>query len=126
MKIQNDARYAKSDEWVRVEDGVAFVGLSDYAQNKLGDIVFVGDVAVGTVLKAGDLLTTVESVKAASDVYAPVSGKVVEVNHEVVTKPELINSDAFGAGWLVKIELSNPEELKALMSASDYAEYRKE
>jgi glycine cleavage system H protein len=126
MKIQNDARYAKSDEWVRVEGGVAFVGISDYAQNKLGDIVFVGDIAVGTVLKAGDLLTSVESVKAASDVYCPVSGKVVEANHEVTAKPELLNSDAFGAGWLAKIELSNPEELKALMSASDYAEYRKE
>ena len=126
MKIQNDARYAKSDEWVRVEGGVAFVGISDYAQNKLGDIVFVGDIAVGTVLKAGDLLTSVESVKAASDVYCPVSGKVVEANREVTAKPELLNSDAFGAGWLAKIELSNPEELKALMSASDYAEYRKE
>lgn len=126
MKIQNDARYAKSDEWARIDGGVAFVGVSDYAQNKLGDIVFVGDIAVGTVLKAGDLLTTVESVKAASDVYAPVSGKVVEVNHEVAAKPELMNSDAFGAGWLAKIELSNPEELNALMSASDYAEYRKE
>jgi glycine cleavage system H protein len=126
MKIQNDARYAKSDEWVRVEGGVAFVGVSDYAQNKLGDIVFVGDIAVGAVLKAGDLLTSVESVKAASDVYCPVSGKVIEVNHEVTAKPELLNSDAFGAGWLAKIELSNPEELKALMSASDYAEYRKE
>jgi glycine cleavage system H protein len=126
MKIQNDARYAKSDEWVRVEGGAAFVGVSDYAQDKLGDIVFVGDITVGTVLKAGDLLASVESVKAASDVYTPVSGKVVEVNHEVTAKPELMNSDAFGAGWLAKIELSNPEELKALMSASDYAEYRKE
>jgi len=126
MKIQNDARYAKSDEWVRVEGGAAFVGISDYAQNKLGDIVFVGDIAVGAVLKAGDLLTSVESVKAASDVYCPVSGKVIDVNHEVAVKPELLNSDAFGAGWLAKIELSNPEELKALMSASDYAEYRKE
>jgi len=126
MKIQNDARYAKSDEWVRVEGGAAFVGISDYAQNKLGDIVFVGDIAVGAVLKAGDLLTSVESVKAASDVYCPVSGKVIDVNHEVTAKPELLNSDAFGAGWLAKIELSNPEELKALMSASDYAEYRKE
>ncbi len=126
MKIQNEARYAKSDEWVRVEGGVAFVGISDYAQNKLGDIVFVGDIAVGAVLKAGDLLTSVESVKAASDVYTPVSGKVVDVNREVVAKPELVNSDAFGAGWLAKIELSNPDELKTLMSASDYAEYRKE
>jgi glycine cleavage system H protein len=126
MKIQNEARYAKSDEWVRVEGGVAFVGISDYAQNKLGDIVFVGDIAVGAVLKAGDLLTSVESVKAASDVYTPVSGKVTDVNREVVAKPELVNSDAFGAGWLAKIELSNPDELKTLMSASDYAEYRKE
>jgi glycine cleavage system H protein len=126
MKIQNDARYAKSDEWVRVEGSVAVVGVSDYAQGKLGDVVFVGDVARGLILKAGDILTSVESVKAASDIYSPVSGKVLEVNHEVVAKPELINSDAFGAGWLAKIELSNPDELNGLMSATDYAEYRKE
>lgn len=126
MKIQNDARYAKSDEWVRVEGGVAVVGVSDYAQAKLGDIVFVGDISVGVTLKAGDLLTSVESVKAASDVYTPVSGKILEVNHEVVTKPELMNSDAFGVGWLAKIELSNPDELNGLMSPTDYAEYRKE
>jgi glycine cleavage system H protein len=126
MKIQNDARYAKSDEWVRVEGGVAVVGVSDYAQDKLGDVVFVGDVVVGSTLKAGDLLTSVESVKAASDIYTPVSGKVLEANREVTAKPELINSDAFGAGWLAKIELSNPDELNGLMSASDYAEYRKE
>ena len=126
MKIQNEARYAKSDEWVQVEGGTATVGISDYAQNKLGDIVFVGDISVGTVLKAGDLLTSVESVKAASDVYTPVSGKVVEVNHEVTAKPELMNSDPFGAGWLARIELSSPDELNGLMSASDYAEYRKE
>jgi glycine cleavage system H protein len=126
MKIQNDAHYAKSDEWVRVEGGVAVVGVSDYAQDKLGDVVFVGDVVVGSTLKAGDLLTSVESVKAASDIYTPVSGKVLEANREVTAKPELINSDAFGAGWLAKIELSNPDELNGLMSASDYAEYRKE
>ncbi len=126
MKIQNDARYAKSDEWVRVEGDVAIVGVSDYAQNKLGDIVFVGDITVGATLKAGDLLTSVESVKAASDIYSPVSGTVTEVNKEVVSKPELINSDAFGAGWLAKIKLSSPAELNSLMSASDYAEYRKE
>jgi glycine cleavage system H protein len=126
MKMQNDARYAKSDEWIRVEGGIAVVGVSDYAQGKLGDIVFVGDVVPGLVLKAGDILTSVESVKAASDIYSPVSGKVLEVNHDVVAKPELINSDAFGAGWLARIELSNPDELNGLMSAADYAEYRKE
>jgi glycine cleavage system H protein len=126
MKIQEDARYAKSDEWVRVEGQVAVVGISDYAQEKLGDIVFVGDIAVGSELKAGDLLTSVESVKAASDIYSPVSGKVVEVNSEVVAKPELVNSDAFGAGWLAKIELSNPAEVNSLMSAAEYAEYRKD
>ena len=126
MKIQEDARYAKSDEWVRVEGQVGVVGISDYAQDKLGDIVFVGDIAVGSELKAGDLLTSVESVKAASDIYSPVSGKVVGVNSEVVAKPELINSDAFGAGWLAKIELSDPAEVNSLMSAAEYAEYRKE
>ncbi len=126
MKIQNDARYAKSDEWARAEGGIATVGISDYAQDKLGDVVFVGEISVGAAVKAGEILTSVESVKAASDIYCPVSGKVVEVNHEVTAKPELINSDPFGEGWLAKIELSNSEELNALMSAADYAEYRKE
>lgn len=126
MKIQNDAHYAKSDEWVRVEGGIGIIGISDYAQDKLGDVVFVGDISVGSILKAGDLLVSIESVKAASDVYTPVSGKVLEVNHEVAAKPELINSDAFGAGWLAKIELLNPDDLNGLMSATDYAEYRKE
>jgi glycine cleavage system H protein len=126
MKIQEDARYAKSDEWARVDGTTATVGVSDYAQDKLGDVVFVGEIAVGKEVKAGEILTSVESVKAASDIYSPVSGKVVEVNHEVTAKPELLNSDPFGAGWLAKIELSNPEELNALMSAADYAEYRKE
>ncbi len=126
MKIQNDAHYAKSDEWVRVEGGIGIIGISDYAQDKLGDVVFVGDISVGSILKAGDLLVSIESVKAASDVYTPVSGKVLEVNHEVTMKPELINTDAFGAGWLAKIELSNLDELNGLMSAADYAEHRKE
>lgn len=126
MKIQDDARYAKSDEWARSEGLTATVGVSDYAQDKLGDVVFVGEIAVGKEVKAGAILTSVESVKAASDIYSPVSGKVVEVNHDVTAKPELINSDPFGAGWLAKIELSNPDELNALMSAADYAEYRKE
>jgi len=126
MKIQEDARYAKSDEWVRVEGQVGVVGISDYAQDKLGDIVFVGEIAVGSEVKAGDLLTSIESVKAASDIYSPVSGKVVEVNSEVTAKPELVNSDAFGAGWLAKIQLSDPAEVSSLMSAAEYAEYRKE
>ncbi|MCE5192960.1 MAG: glycine cleavage system protein GcvH [Candidatus Cryosericum sp.] len=126
MKIQEDARYAKSDEWARAEGGVATVGVSDYAQQKLGDVVFVGEISVGATVKAGEILTSVESVKAASDIYSPVSGKVVAVNHEVIAKPELINADPYGAGWLAKIELSAPEELNTLMSAPDYAEYRKE
>lgn len=126
MKIKEDARYAKSDEWACAEGNIATVGVSDYAQDKLGDVVFVGEISVGTAVKAGEILTSVESVKAASDIYSPVSGKVVEVNHEVTAKPELLNTDPFGAGWLAKIELSNPEELNALMGAADYAAYRKE
>jgi len=126
MKIQEEARYAKSDEWARADGGVATVGVSDYAQQKLGDVVFVGEISVGATVKAGEILTSVESVKAASDIYSPVSGKVVAVNHEVITKPELINTDPYGAGWLAKIELSAPEELNTLMGAADYAEYRKE
>ncbi len=125
MRILDGVRYTKTDEWVLLDGDVATVGISDYAQSKLGDIVFVGDMTVGAVLKAGDLLVSIESVKAATDVYSPVSGTILEANAAVTAKPELLNADPFGAGWLARSKTANPDELNALMSSSEYAEFRK-
>lgn len=121
-EIPGDLKFLKSHEWVRVEgDGRATVGISDHAQGLLGDLVYVELPAVGDELQAGNACAVVESVKAASDVYAPVSGKVVEVNEALADKPETINEDAFGDGWLFVVEMSEPEQANALLSADDYA-----
>ena len=121
-EIPGDLKFLKSHEWVRVEgDGRATVGISDHAQGLLGDLVYVELPAVGDELEAGNACAVVESVKAASDVYAPVSGKVVAVNEALADKPETINEDAFGDGWLFVVEMSDPEQANALLSADDYA-----
>ena len=121
-EIPGDLKFLKSHEWVRVEgDGRATVGISDHAQGLLGDLVYVELPAVGDELQAGNACAVVESVKAASDVYAPVSGKVVEVNEALADKPETINENAFGDGWLFVVEMSEPEQANALLSADDYA-----
>lgn len=125
MKTVDGVRYTRTDEWVRLDGEVATVGITDYAQSKLGDIVFVGDITAGAVLKAGDLLVSIESVKAATDVYSPVAGTIVEANAGAAAKPELLNTDPFGAGWLARIKIASPDELSALMDVSDYAEFRK-
>jgi glycine cleavage system H protein len=116
-------RYTKEHEWVDVKDGVAKVGITDYAQGELGDVVFVELPAVGKKLEAGKSLGTVESVKAVSEIYAPASGEVLEANAELASKPEMINSDPHGAAWLVKIKLSNPGELEKLMDGPAYEAY---
>jgi glycine cleavage system H protein len=118
--------YSKNDEWVKVDGDIATVGITDYAQDKLGDVVYVGEVQVGKKVKKEDTVLTVESVKAASDIYAPVSGEIVEVNRAAVSDPSLLNKDPYGEGWLFKIKMENPEELKELMDAKGYEEYRKE
>ncbi len=121
-EIPGDLKFLKSHEWVRIEgDGRATVGISDHAQGLLGDLVYVELPAVGDDVEAGNACAVVESVKAASDVYAPVSGKVVAVNEGLADKPEIINEDAFGEGWLFIVELSEPEQLNELLSADDYA-----
>ncbi|AXA83390.1 glycine cleavage system protein GcvH [Lysobacter oculi] len=121
-EIPGDLKFLKSHEWVRVEgDGRATVGISDHAQGLLGDLVYVELPAVGDELEAGNACAVVESVKAASDVYAPVSGKVVSVNEALADKPETINEDAFGDGWLFVVEMSDPAQANALLSADDYA-----
>ena len=112
--------YAKSHEWVRVENGNATIGITDHAQHELTDVVFAETPAKGRLVKAGEACAVVESVKTASDIYAPVSGEVVEVNSELGTNPALINTDPFGQGWFCKIKLSSPGELGALLSPADY------
>ena len=122
--IPADLRYAKSHEWLKVApDGTGLVGITDYAQSSLGDITFVQLPKVGTVLQAGATFGVVESVKAASDVYAPVSGEVVEANGELDDDPALVNSDAEDGGWFFKLRLGDAEELKGLMSEAKYQAY---
>ena len=116
-------RYTKEHEWVDVKDGVATVGITDYAQSELGDVVFVELPAVGKQLEAGKSLGSVESVKAVSEIYAPVSGEVTEANAGLQNKPETINTDPHGAAWLVKIKLSKPAELDKLMDGAAYEAY---
>jgi len=121
MNFPTDLKYTENDEWVRVEGQTGAVGITDYAQNQLSDIVFVEVVvAVGDQVKAGDSCATVESVKAASDVYMPVSGTIVAINESLPDAPETVNSDPYGAAWMVKVELSNPSELDGLLNASAY------
>lgn len=121
MNIPADLKYTKNDEWVRVEGKTGTVGITDYAQDQLSDIVFVEViVSVGDQVKQGDSCATVESVKAAADVYMPVSGKVVAVNEALPDVPETINSDPYGAAWMVKVELSNPSEADGLLDAAGY------
>jgi glycine cleavage system H protein len=125
-KVIEGLYYSKNDEWVKVDGDIATVGITDYAQDKLGDVVYVGEAPVGKKVKKEDTVLTVESVKAASDIYAPVSGEIVEVNKAAVSDPSLLNKDPYGEGWLFKIKMENPEELKELMDAKGYEEYRKE
>ena len=120
-----EIRYTKDHEYVRIEGGEGVVGISDYAQQQLGDVVFAETPPVGKALKRGDPAAVVESVKAASDVFAPASGDVVAVNSEVESTPGLINEDALGRGWLFRIKVADPSELSGLMDESAYAEFLK-
>jgi len=122
-EIPGDLKFLKSHEWARAEgNGRVTVGISDHAQGLLGDLVYVELPAVGDSVQAGNGVAVVESVKAASDVYSPVSGTVVEVNEALADKPETINEDAYGDGWLFVVELSEPEQLNELLGPDDYAE----
>jgi glycine cleavage system H protein len=121
--VPSDRRYTKEHEWIRVEGGMGTVGITDYAQHELGDVVFVEMPKPGTKLKAGERLGTVESVKAVSDIFSPVSGEVTEVNESLASAPEKINQDPHGAAWLVKMRLSNAGEASALMDSAAYDAY---
>ena len=116
-------RYTKEHEWVMVEGDTGTIGITDHAQSELGDIVYVDLPKVGTIVEKGKTLGSVESVKAVSDVYAPASGEVIEVNQELAGGPELLNQDPHGAAWLVKIRLSAPDEIEQLLTAGEYQEY---
>lgn len=118
-----DYRYTKEHEWVRAEGGVGTMGITFHAQKELGDIVYVDLPKVGTELAAGKAIGSVESVKAVSDIYSPVSGEVVEVNDLLTASPEKLNEDPHGVAWLVKIKLSAPDEIQKLMSAADYQKH---
>jgi glycine cleavage system H protein len=116
-------RYTKDHEWIKVEGGTATIGITDYAQHELGDVVFVELPKPGAKLETGQSFGTVESVKAVSEIYAPASGEVLEINPALANSPEQINSDPHNAAWMVKIKLANPKEVDALMDAAAYQAY---
>jgi glycine cleavage system H protein len=117
-----DRRYTKEHEWVRVEADLGTVGITDYAQDQLGDLVYLDLPSSGTQVKQLDKLGEIESVKAVSDLYSPVSGEVTEVNQEVVDRPELVNQSPYGQGWLVRVRLADPAEMDGLLTAEQYDE----
>lgn len=124
MNFPKELRYAKTDEWVKAENGIATVGISDYAQSQLGDVVyFEFAVEAGDTVKAGQTLGSVDSAKATAEVNIPVSGSVLEINESITDKSEVLNQDPYGEGWLLKIKLSDPAEVSALMDADAYAAY---
>ena len=124
MNIPTTLKYTANDEWIKVEGKVGTVGISDFAQNQLSDIVYVEIVAAeGETIKKGDTCATLESVKAAADVFMPVSGKIIAVNEKLPDKPELVNSDPYGEAWMVKVEIANPAELEGLLDATAYEKH---
>lgn len=127
MEFPKDLKYTENDEWIRVEGSTGMVGITDYAQDQLSDVVYV-EVVVSEdeVVAQGDTCATIESVKAASDVYMPVSGKIIAINEELADTPELVNSEPFAAAWLVKLELSDSAELDNLMDAAAYEKFTAE
>jgi len=123
MKVEPKLKYHEEHEWVRVEGEEGVIGISDYAQDQLSDVVYVELPEVGDTFDRGEVLAVVESVKAASDVYMPVGGEVLEINEELEDSPELINKDPYGEAWLVRIRFDDPGELDDLMAAGAYEEY---
>lgn len=122
MNIPAELKYTKDHEWVRIEGNIAVVGITDFAQSELGDIVFVDIDSVGDELNAGDVFGSVEAVKTVSDLYLPLSGKVVEFNEELESEPELVNTDPYGKGWIIKLEIAEGSDQSELLSAEQYNE----
>ncbi len=127
MLVPEDLKYQKTDEWVKVEDGIATIGITDYAQDSLSDVVFVEfEIDVDDEVSVGESMATIESVKAAAEVVFPVSGKVIEVNQALIDTPEVLNESPYAEGWLVKVQVSDESELDKLMDASAYDAYCQE
>lgn len=122
MQIPEDLRYSNDHEWIRVEDGKVRIGITDYAQDALGDVVFVELPEVGATVEAAVSISEVESTKSVSDIYAPVSGRIAEVNADLSDAPERLNEDPYGEGWICVIEPTDPTQLEKLLSAADYRE----
>lgn len=123
MDVMEDYYYTKEHEWIRIDDNVATIGISEYAQSALGDITFVELPDVGLEVEQFEQFASVESVKAASDIYCPMSGTVIEINEELDSSPDLVNRDCYEKGWLVKIEISNLEDKHNLMSSVEYQKF---
>lgn len=120
MKFPENLQYTNEHEWVRKEGDIAYIGITDYAQDQLGDIVFVDISAVGETLEANDVFGTIEVVKTVSDLFIPISGEVLEMNPEVEDNPELVNKDPYGEGWLIKVKPTNPDDFNHLLDAEGY------
>ena len=120
MNFPENVKYSSDHEWVRVEGNEAYVGITDFAQDELGEIVYVDVTTAGDILEQGEVFGSIEAVKTVSDLMVPVGGKVLEINSKLDDEPELVNKDPFGEGWIIKITLNNTEELSGLMSADEY------
>jgi glycine cleavage system H protein len=123
MKIPDNFKYSKDHEWVKIEDGVATIGITDYAQSELGDIVFVEFPEIDNTIEVNEVFGTVEAVKTVADLFSPTSGTVIEINEELEDAPELINSSPYDEGWLIKVNITNVSELTDLMNAKEYEEH---
>lgn len=122
MNVPANLKYSSDHEWCRVEGDTAYIGITDFAQSQLGDIVFVDVPTVGETLTAGDLFGSIEAVKTVSDVFIPISGEILEFNEAVDADPATVNKDAYGEGWIIKVRLSNPAEYNTLLTADQYKE----
>ncbi len=126
MNIQEDLKYSKEHEWIRVDGNTAIIGITDFAQSQLGDVVMVEFPVVGEEVKKDDSFGVVESVKSVSDIFSPVSGKVLEINEPLTDSPGIVNEDCYNEGWIVKVDMSDPSELDGLMDATAYAAFLEE
>lgn len=124
-QIPEDLHYSKDHEWVRLEGKIAVVGITEYAQDSLGDVVYVEVPKVGDEFAANESFGSVESVKAVSEVFSPVSGEIVGVNEALADEPEKVNQDPYGAGWMIRVEMSNPGEVDSLLTAAEYEDFTK-
>ncbi|ACZ42403.1 glycine cleavage system H protein [Thermobaculum terrenum ATCC BAA-798] len=124
--IPEDLKYTREHEWLRMEDDLAVVGITDYAQRELGDVVFVDLPAVGSTVQQGEIFGSIDSVKTASDLYSPISGEVVEINSALADDPALVNTDPYGKGWMIKVRPRDESELDNLLTPQEYREYVRE